>query len=125
MRIIFLIFCLFSFGSSDCNEKNFFKPSRTIFKKDNPEHIKEMELLSAIISANSRAKLLEFKNQDLKVEVLIRVNIFGEYCFKIQKYSNNKEFNETIQNFINEENGKMYFENPIFKSILFTFKSNY
>ena len=125
MRIIFLIFCLFSFSFSDCEDKSFHKPSRTVFKKDNPEHVKEMELLSAILSANTRAKLLKFKNQNLSVDVIIRVNDFGEYCFKIQKYSNNKEFNETIQNFINEDNGKIYFENPIFKAILFTFKSDY
>ena len=124
MRIIFLIFFLFSFSFSDCEDKSFYKPSKTVFKKDNPEHVKEMELLSAIISANTRAKLLKFKNQNLSADVMIRVNNFGEYCFKIQKYSNNKEFNETIQNFINEENGKMYFENPIFKSILITFKSD-
>lgn len=127
MRIIFLIFCLFSFSFSKCDGTEFSifaKPNKSKYDKNNPNDVKEMDMIRKIITINLNNRLSRFKNQNLETKVLIKVNELGEYCFKITEYSKNNEFNQVIQNFLNEESEKKYYENPKFKSILFTFKSD-
>lgn len=114
MRVIFLMFCLFSIGFSVCNENNLPKISKIHYKKNNQDHKKEFDIISRILVVNMNNRLSKF-DKDLKAVVQVKVSNLNEYCFKIIEYSKNNEFNKVLQNFLNEENGKIYIKEPIFK----------
>lgn len=121
MRVIFLIFCLFSIGFTVCNENNLPKISKIHYKKNNQDHVKELDIVSKILVVNENNRFSKF-DKNLKAVVQLKVSNLNEYCFKIIEYSKNDEFNKVLQNFLNEENGKTYVKEPIFKIINITFK---
>ena len=114
MRVIFLMFCLFSIGFSVCNENNLPKISKIHYKKNNQDHVKEFDIVSKILEVNVNNRFSKF-DESLKAVVQVKVSNLNEYCFKIIEYSKNDEFNKVLQNFLNEENGKIYIKEPIFK----------
>jgi hypothetical protein len=107
MKLILIVFMIFI----NLYAKN---PYQVVYDKNNPEHVKELDTVQETIIKNLGNRLDKFKNQYLRATIELNVIENGKYYFKIIKYSNNKEYDKTIQNFINEENGKIYYINPKF-----------
>lgn len=100
-------------------------PKNSYYDKNNPEHIKEAKSIQNTIKINLKDRLDKFRNQNLETVVEVEVNEEGKYYFKIIKNSTNKDYDKTIQEFLNEENGKKYYENPNFLRLRISFIPNF
>jgi len=114
MKILFLIFCTFSIVFPICNDNNLKKISKT---KYNEENKKEFEEINKIIVDNLKNGIKKFDNKNLLYNVQLTIDENGEFCYYSIKKSDNEEYNKFIEKFIENENGKIYYENKIFKRI--------
>jgi ABC-type molybdate transport system substrate-binding protein len=97
-------------------------PYQVRYDKNNSKDVKEMETIQKKITENLGGRLNKFKKQNLKTVVQFEVIGNEVYYFKIIEKSNNIEYDRTIQDFLNEENGKKYYENPKFLRMIINLK---
>ena len=80
------------------------------------------ETIQTIIKERIGNKFDNFRNQNISTIVELNIKENGEMNYKIIQYSKNEEFNKIIENFIKEENGKIYYSNPKMTKIRIDFK---
>lgn len=118
MRMFFLVFCLFSFSFSECEIEKLKKNYKVKMK----EGLADIEFISNIIKIKIKEKTSKYKYKNLSYEVTLVIDEKGKICYYPIKKSNNEEYNEIIENFIKEENGKIYYNDPILRKMNITFK---
>lgn len=119
MKVIILIFCLFSIGFAVCNERYINNPSRT---KINEETKEELEKIHKIIVNALGDGIKKFPDKSLTYNINLIIEENGEFCYYGWKKSNNEEYNKFIEDFMKRENGKIYYNNPKVKKININFK---
>ena len=115
MRIIIIMLCLFSVGFSVCNDK--YEKGENKRQPSIKKGQKDIERIQKIMTENLKEDMKKFNNKSLLYKVVLTINKNGEMCYYSIEKSKDEEYNKFIEKFIKNENGKIYYNDPIISEV--------